>query len=982
MGKPSAPRRNPKKPAQNPAGDVYNFGGDFRHATINIHSTLVSAQEVKELESLPPDPGDPPYLGLQYFNEEDADRFFGRELLTARLVNRLKSTRFLAVIGDSGSGKSSLVRAGVVPALKRGVRLGDDSLPPTDSPKWEYRLFTPSAHPVDALAAALTYDAASPASLTAMVASLQEDPHSLSLIIRQMLARRGSPRLFLVIDQFEEAFSQCHQEGERRAFFEALLSVCDPADDQPVSVLILMRADFYARLAQYDRLRDLVASQQEFIGAMTRNELFDAIVKPAALGNWKIQEGLVEVMLDDIGNEPGALPLLSHALLETWNRRRQRTMTLSGYTEAGGVRGAIARTAEAVFQQRLTAEQRPIARMIFLRLTELNEDAQDTRRRASFSELITRAIDPLTIDAVLSILVEARLVTTGVVEPGDVKTVEVAHEALIREWPTLRQWLEEDREGLLLHRQLTDAAADWLRLQRDPGALFRGKRLQQVSDWADKNPTLLSLDEQTFLQASRQALAEEQARERRYRQALVLRRVVFPVSAVTLIGVLVALFFFTGLNVRFKTPAKMNGVFNVAVAEFGLIDAEGNQGAAPGEGGTLVSGWVANKLRSELAPDPNLLVWQDGPELRRQNVQIGRVAGLTPAERAASAAALAERLNAQMVVFGDIDTRQQPARLKLEFWLAPQLDYRFEVSANGYATGGDLPIRDVAHPGIEIQPEVNRQASTLAWVALGLTRMRFGQEREALQAFRQAEEFAPDSAAVQFFIGRESLFLSDSDLPNQQTLTDEAKAAFRRAIALDPAYGNAYIGLGSVFFASAKRLVPPVDQAEEGLRQAKALVEQALEAYRQAESLPTVSEESGTPVGFIARLGRGTAMRLLAEIHYHLGDPAAARAAAEGSVRELEALVEPFGQAGRERYLAQTYQTLGTAYQWLGFLSESEKNFVQSQKDYDLALDRYARCVEVGQNSPDQITRVEIAQKLCLSFREDLLQYLGDQGGS
>ena len=380
--------------------------------------------------------------------------------------------------------------------------------------------------------------------------------------------------------------------------------------------MIVLRADFYARLAQYDRLRDLVAQNQEFIGAMSRDELFRAIVTPAALGNWKIQEGLVEVMLDDAGSEPGALPLLSHALLETWRRRRGRTLTLSGYTEAGGVRGAIARTAEAVFTQRLTPEQRPVARLIFTRLAGLDEDAQDTRRRASFSELITRASDPVTIDLVLSILTDARLVTTGTQEPGSVKTVEVAHEALIREWPTLRTWLAEDREGLLLHQKLADDTRDWLRLDKDPGELYRGARLEQALDWAEKNSALLSLDESDFLDAARAARTADAQREQAYRRSALLRRLIAPGLALVLLGILAILFFTTGLNNRFKTPAKMNGLFNIAVAEFGQVGSDGQIG--PWNGSSAVSGLVAAALEKGPGGEANILIWQDGPALEQR----------------------------------------------------------------------------------------------------------------------------------------------------------------------------------------------------------------------------------------------------------------------------------------------------------------------------------------------------------------------------
>jgi len=376
------------KGAASPGGDIFEMSGDFRGAVINIKSTIIGAAEVRDLESMPPEPGDPPYQGLQYFGESDADRFFGRESLVARLVNRLATARFLAVIGASGSGKSSLVRAGVLPALRRGERLPDGSLPPTDSAQWDIRILTPGAHPLEALAVCLAHEAEHSARSLSALASLQSDltqqPRALSLAARRLLAHNGKKHLLLVIDQFEEIFTQCRQPSERQAFLGALLDTLHPETLAPVTILITLRADYYAHLAEYAPLRQAISQNQEFIGAMTRTDLARAIFSPAALGNWKVQEGLVELILDDLGGEPGALPLLSHALLETWKRRRGRVMTLSGYAAAGGVRGAIAQTAETVFRQRLTPEQQPVARMIFTHLAELGvaQDASpDTRRR-------------------------------------------------------------------------------------------------------------------------------------------------------------------------------------------------------------------------------------------------------------------------------------------------------------------------------------------------------------------------------------------------------------------------------------------------------------------------------------------------------------------------------------------------------------------------------------------------------------------------
>ena len=234
-----------------------------------------------------------------------------------------------------------------------------------------------------------------------------------------------------------------------------------------------------------------------------------AIEEPARLGRWEFEPGLVDLLLHDVGHEPGALPLLSHALFETWQRRRGHTMTLSGYTSSGGVRGAIAETAETVFTDQFTREQRSIARRIFLRLTELGDEmsAADTRRRATFDELILKSEEEPVTRTVLKALADARLITTTE------DSAEVAHEALIREWPTLRSWLEENREGLRLHHQMTEAAQEWQALSRAPDVLYRGARLTQTSEWAATHKEEMNTLEHEFLLTSMEA-AEHDVRER------------------------------------------------------------------------------------------------------------------------------------------------------------------------------------------------------------------------------------------------------------------------------------------------------------------------------------------------------------------------------------------------------------------------------------------------------------------------------------
>lgn len=452
-----------------------------------------------------PASGLPPYKGLFYFDESDSELFFGREALTASLVERLLSGleadhRFLTVIGASGSGKSSLVRAGLIPALRWRQ----------ETSSWPVYVMTPTVHPLDSLAEVFNGHN----STHVLVKEFASTAQSLHETLDHLASVAGSEHILLVIDQFEELFTLCRNEMEQHAFIENVLTAALQPGGKSL-VVIAMRADFYAHCAHFDLLRQAVSSYQEYIGPMSMDDLRRAIEEPAKRSHWEIEPGLVEVLLHDVGAdvgrvpEPGALPLLSHALLETWQRRRGHTMTLGGYIASGGVRGAIAETAEAVFYDHLNQRQRNIARQIFLRLTELGGDTStaDTRRRVGFDELVSRQEDRDVVREVLVTLADARLITT------DQDVAEVAHEALIREWPTLRNWLEENREGLRLHRHLTVTAQEWDASNHDSSILYRGARLAQALEWATEHGGDLNLLERSFLEAS-QTLVEKEAAER------------------------------------------------------------------------------------------------------------------------------------------------------------------------------------------------------------------------------------------------------------------------------------------------------------------------------------------------------------------------------------------------------------------------------------------------------------------------------------
>jgi WD40 repeat protein len=430
-----------------------------------------------------------PYRGLEVFEAEHAEYFFGRDADRQRLLELLKGTRFLAVLGASGSGKSSLVRAGLVPALAGGGLQGSED--------WEIAVLRPGARPLEVLAARVARLGGG-AAMQKTLDGLAEDPRTLHLALSVALADRpADTRALFIVDQFEEVFTLCRDERERRMFFDNLLHAASMPDGRAV-VVVTLRADFYHRCGAYAELAQQLAAQQYLVSPMDRDGLRQAIEEPARRVGLSFESGLVATVLDDVVGEPGALPLLEHALLELWKCRRGSMLTLEGYRESGGVAGAIAKRADDVFAG-LTSRQQELARRTFLRLTQPGEGTEDTRRRAAFPELAAGAGGDL--EPVLRNLVDARLLTVS--REGDDVQVEVAHEALIRGWPLLQGWIDEDRAGLRIHNRLADAAREWERLGRGADELFRGARLAEALEWRRANEESVNDVERTFLDASR-----------------------------------------------------------------------------------------------------------------------------------------------------------------------------------------------------------------------------------------------------------------------------------------------------------------------------------------------------------------------------------------------------------------------------------------------------------------------------------------------
>ena len=459
----------------------------------------------------------PPYQGLAAFEPEDHARFFGRAALVADLVTRAGRARFVAVVGASGSGKSSVVRAGVLANVRDGALPGSET--------WPSFVMTPGSHPLAELAAGVARVTSTKTS--EVLDRLEHDAHALT----------SGERLVIVVDQLEELFTQTRDDTECRRFIAAIAAAVGDAGS-PVTVIAALRADFYGHAGAHPELAALLDDGSSLLCPMEPDEIRAAIEGPAELAGLRVQPGLTELIVRDVGDEPGALPLLSHALLETWKRRTHRTLTVAGYRAAGGARGAIAQTAESVYD-RLDPPGRKAMRQILLRLTELGEGTEDTSRRVDRRELGVSVHDPAGTERVLQLLAEARLVSL------DAATAQVAHEALIRAWPRLRSWLDEDRAGHRLHRHLTHAAQDWESLGRDPSELYRGPRLATASEWLARDDHVEELNalEHEFVQAStaredadrnavqEQALARERS-NRNLRRLLIATAVVLAVALV------------------------------------------------------------------------------------------------------------------------------------------------------------------------------------------------------------------------------------------------------------------------------------------------------------------------------------------------------------------------------------------------------------------------------------------------------------------
>ena len=478
----------------------------MRRAVLTSATSDVSAEPI---------PGTPrnPFKGLRSFEEADATDFVGREELVRQLIARLagpdSSASLVAVVGPSGSGKSSVVNAGLVPALRAGAVTGSD--------RWFVARMTPGHHPFEQLERALLSVAVNaPASLAELL--LHAD--GLRPAMERILPEGGE--LLLVIDQAEELFTLT-AANDRRRFLDLLGQTLDDTA-AGVRIVMTLRADFYDRPLRHERFGRHLAAGTQAVPPMTPGELERAILEPAERAGLRPESGLAARIVAEASEQPGALPLLQYALSELWERREGARLSLSAYDASGGIAGAVSRRAEHLVTQ-LDDDGREQARQIFLRLVEPGEGTPDTARKVRLGELEAMTADSVTMEEVTERFARFRLLLVDRDPDTREPTVELAHEALLRAWPRLQQWVDDARDDLRQQRRLATAATQWIEAGRDPSFLLTGSRLEQMEAWASSTGILLGGEPREYLTAS---LAERRLREaedeRRRARELALER--------------------------------------------------------------------------------------------------------------------------------------------------------------------------------------------------------------------------------------------------------------------------------------------------------------------------------------------------------------------------------------------------------------------------------------------------------------------------
>lgn len=449
---------------------------------------------------------DNPYAGLRTFRREDADRFFGRDALVADVIRRLNDgSPLVALVGASGSGKSSAVNAGLIPALEKGSLEGSDH--------WPIATMVPGRRPFAELEAALNRATLEePGDLLPILTSGSQG------ILRGVLRTLSDPthRLILVIDQFEELYTLVADPAEREAFLDALSTTLEDPQNR-ILLILTLRADFYDRPLTHARFAQHLGRGVVNVAAMSPEELEQAVTGPARVAGVDVEPKLLSALVADVIGQPSVLPLFQHTLRELFDRRDSNTMTFNAYEALGRIEGTLIQRAEDIFRQ-LDDDESTAARQILLRLVTIQDTGEWTRRRVTASELLSLELDPVAIQDVLVAFADHRLISFDRDQVTGSPVIDVAHESLLTEWPRLRAWIDAAHSDVRRHARLTEAASEWRDADCDEDYLFTGNRLAEHSRWADETTMLLTADQRSFLTASlssertkQEALAEHES---------------------------------------------------------------------------------------------------------------------------------------------------------------------------------------------------------------------------------------------------------------------------------------------------------------------------------------------------------------------------------------------------------------------------------------------------------------------------------------
>ncbi|HLO28594.1 MAG TPA: AAA family ATPase [Anaerolineales bacterium] len=538
------PKRKPQdeQPVSMDVGHIQDVSGELNIAGRDIIKGYTAEQvsvllaQIKSDFQLRKFDGTCPYKGLEVFEEEDAELFFGRERLVDELVKCVMDSRTVFITGPSGSGKSSLVRAGLIHALKQGA------IRDLHSERWLYETMKPGREPINDLA--LAFSRLKSPELANYFRAHSGEMGALNECIDSVLSGNKDQRFVLFIDQFEEVFTQVNQEEERAAFLNMLVHA-GTIQHGRVIVLFAMRSDFISNCATYPALNELLSREFRQIGAMQPEELVSAIAQPALRVGLRIDTDLVAQIINDMKGEPGALPLMQFALKDLFDSQHELDgvlgLTLNDYLQRGGIRTSLARHADRSFA-RLSAGEQELARSIFSGLIEIGHGTSDTRRTALFAELIPANSRAEDVRAIVQKLADARLIITD--EKAGRDTVTILHEKMIEAWPWLKKLVNENRAVIALQNEIANAAKEWEDHQHDPSYLYTGARLASAHEKLDANQIVLSGPAQLFIETSAKAYADE-LEAARQRANQLRRRSLYLTGAlgVALIAVYAAVFY-------------------------------------------------------------------------------------------------------------------------------------------------------------------------------------------------------------------------------------------------------------------------------------------------------------------------------------------------------------------------------------------------------------------------------------------------------